>query len=47
MIKVFEALEEALKTKDMLLNAYKEENSKLRAKIQELQGGGEIADSNK
>jgi L-rhamnose isomerase len=47
MIKVFEALEEALRAKDLLLDAYRTENDKLRAQIRELQGGKENANSNK
>lgn len=37
MIKVFEALEEALRAKDLLLDAYRAENEKLRSQIRELQ----------
>ena len=47
MIKVFDALEEALKSKDMLLEAYREQNSKLLAEIRELKEGMKNANSDK
>ena len=37
LAKVFEACEEALRTKDALLDAYRSENDKLRNRIAELE----------
>ena len=36
LTKVFEALEDALRCKDLLLDAYKKDNAKLKAEVEEL-----------